>query len=329
MQALLSEHSLYISNKSDETRKSYERIITAFLTYIEGKGVDVLGETLPEGQSMETFISTYIDSISKMVKGKPVKLSSGSQRTYLSTISSFYTWLIDIKKITQANPAAVLMRSKQFKKPPLGNNLQESEFKTIMENFKVPPKRKGTRYYEIMNQRDHCIIHLLGASGMRRIELHRLDIRGYDRDKQTILVKGKGNKPRSIPVPDTAATVLCHYIDEVRPLYPTPIPADAFALFLRPVKDMKTGKEYSVRMPLSNITDRVGRILEKAGITKGRGPHTLRRSYGVWLLEDSKYNLRLVQEMLGHADVSTTQRYTALSNKLVEDQTRNCFRERG
>jgi len=278
---------------------------------------------------MEAFISTYIDSIFKMVKGKPVKLSSASQRTYLSTISSFYTWLIDIKKITQANPAAVLMRSKRFKKSPIGNNLQESEFKTIMENFNVPPQRKGTRYYDIMNQRDHCIIHLLGASGMRRIEMHRLDIRGYDRDKQSILVKGKGNKIRTIPIPDTAATVLCHYIDNVRPLYPTPIPSDAFALFLRPIKDIETGNEYSIRMPLSNITDRVGRILAKAGITKGRGPHTLRRSYGVWLLEDSNYNLRLVQEILGHADVSTTQRYTSLSNKLIEEQTRDCFRERG
>jgi len=326
---LLPAYLLYISDKSEDTQKAYTRILTAFFEHLEGKGVDVLGKGLNEGQSMEDAISTYIDNISKVVRGKPVKLSAASKRTYLSTIASFYTWLIYVKKEKIINPASALMKVKKFKKSAIGHNIQESEFKTIMQNFTKPPQRKGVLFYEIMKQRDHCMIHLLGGSGMRRIELHRLDIRAYDRDRQTILVHGKGDKPRTIPVPDTAATVLSHYIDEIRPFYPSPLPKDEFSMFLRPIKDTKTDKEYSIRIPLSNITDRIGRILEKAGVKKGFGPHTLRRSYAVWLLEDTEGDLRTVQEVLGHADISTTQRYTALSNALVEKKVRKVFRERG
>jgi len=325
---ILNRYLTYISDKSQETQKNYERVIRGFLNYLKERGVDHLGYGLKDGQGMESIIIDYITGLSRETKAGRKRLSPASQRTYLSTISSFYTWLIDIEKSTKENPAAVVLRTRKGLHPsPIGNNLQESEFQSVLESFTVPFKR-SVKYQDIMRQRDHCIIHLLGSTGIRRIELHRLDVRAYDRDRQTIRVLGKGDKPRTVPVLDLAATILCTYIEKIRPAFPTPVKGHEYAMFLRPIHNKETGKDYSIRMSLSNITDRVGDLLKRAGVSRGLGPHTLRRSYGTWLLEDTGGNMRLVQEILGHADMSTTQRYTALSNKAADDLVRRAFRER-
>ena len=328
MNTYLYQFLLSISDKSPRTRESYERVLTAYFNYLDANGITPLGEGLDKGETMKDVLSNYIDTISRTVRGKEVRLTPATKRTYLSTISSFYAWAKYVKGETALNPAEAIFKIKRFERSSIGPNIQESEFKEILKSFSRPLKR-SVPYQDIMRQRDHCIMHLAGGCGIRRIEIHRLNIRDYDRDRQVIRVLGKGNKPRTVPVPDIAATVLCHYIDQIRPTFPTPNDEDRFALFLRPYSHKDISKDYSVRMQTGNITDRIGDILEKAGITKGRGPHTLRRSYGAWLLDDSGGNLRLVQEILGHANISTTERYTALSNARVTEQTRGMFRERG
>lgn len=320
---------LYISDKSPETQKAYKRILTFYISHLESKGVSVLGDGLRKGQTMEDIISNYIDNIDRTVGGKKVGLSPASKSTYLSSISSFYMWLVDIKKVDVSNPAAIILRVKKFKKPSIGPNIQECELQAIFDLFTIPPRRSGVPFFELMRQRDYCIVHVAASCGLRRIEISRMDVRSYDRDRQVITVRGKGGKIRTVPVPDIAASVLCHYLDEIRPASPSPIKGDEFAMFFRPIHNADKNIDQSIRMPPDNITDRIGGLLEKAGITKGRGPHTLRRSYGAWLLNDSGGDLRLVQEVLGHANIGTTERYTALSNKHVEDKVREKFRERG
>jgi integrase/recombinase XerD len=145
--------------------------------------------------------------------------------------------------------------------------------------------------------RDRAILEVLYASGLRVSEVCGLNI--HDIDEATVRVKGKGGKERIVPIAAAAVRAVDHYLGHFRG------EAEAEALFLN-------GK--GKRIDRMVVWKRVKFYAAKAGIGKRISPHTLRHSFATHLL-DNGADLRVIQEMLGHASVATTDRYTHISQQ--------------
>ncbi len=152
-----------------------------------------------------------------------------------------------------------------------------------------------------MGARDAAILELLYASGLRVSELCSLNIQ--DVDEGTVRVKGKGGKERIVPVAKAAISALDHYLVQFR------TDEEEKALFLS-----SKGK----RVDRGAVWTMVKQMAKKAGITRPISPHTLRHCFATHLLENGA-DLRVIQELLGHANISTTDRYTQISQKHLQD----------
>ena len=141
------------------------------------------------------------------------------------------------------------------------------------------------------------ILETLYGCGLRVSELCGLDLRDVRLDEEVVRVFGKGSKERVVPIMGSAARVMGEYLEEWRPGLVGRTPTQAVFLNQR-------GGRIS-RQSVHAIVERAGRVV---GV-RGLHPHTLRHSFATHLLEDGA-DLRVVQELLGHADISTTQLYT-------------------
>ena len=150
-----------------------------------------------------------------------------------------------------------------------------------------------------LEMRNRAILELLYASGLRVSEAAKLPLTGVDFDNELLRVVGKGSKTRIVPVGKTALRTLRRYLEEVRPQLAEKNPLCG-CVFLS-----KSGR------PLNRewIWNMVKTAAERAGIRKNVHPHTLRHSFASHLLAHGA-DLRVIQEMLGHADISTTEIYT-------------------
>ena len=155
--------------------------------------------------------------------------------------------------------------------------------------------------------RNRTILEIMYACGLRVSETAALNLGSIKFDEETIRVKGKGRKERLVPVGKTALRLLDRYLSEVRPkLVKNQMEA---TLFLS-----RNGKKLN-REWIWNIVKEAAKL---AGINKNIHPHTLRHSFASHLLENGA-DLRVIQEMLGHADISTTQIYTHVNQKQLLD----------
>jgi integrase/recombinase XerD len=146
--------------------------------------------------------------------------------------------------------------------------------------------------------RNRTILEVMYACGLRVSECASLNLGSVNFDDETVRVKGKGSKERLVPIGKTALRMIDRYMTEMRPqLLKNPMEA---TLFLS-----KSGKKLN-REWIWNIVKEAAKL---AGIRKNIHPHTLRHSFASHLLENGA-DLRVIQEMLGHADISTTQIYT-------------------
>jgi integrase/recombinase XerD len=147
--------------------------------------------------------------------------------------------------------------------------------------------------------RDKAILLMLYATGIRVSELCSLNL--HDVDEECVRVKGKGGKDRLVPIAKPAIHALDHYLIQYR--------KDSF-LDHQPLFITKSGK----RIDRITVWKRIKFYGKQGKIEKVISPHTLRHSFATHLLENGA-DLRVIQEMLGHADISTTDRYTHLSNR--------------
>jgi site-specific recombinase XerD len=146
--------------------------------------------------------------------------------------------------------------------------------------------------------RDRALFELAYGCGLRAEELVSLDVGGVDWDGEQLRVEGKGRKTRYVPVGEPALLALRSYLERGRG------GSDAGPLFLS-----KTGK----RLSTSDVRRRLRKWTTRAGVAGGASPHTLRHSFATHLL-DGGADLRSIQELLGHASVSTTQVYTRVES---------------
>ncbi len=212
----------------------------------------------------------------------------------MSAIRSFHKYLL-LEKIVYTNVATGISLPKKVKKLPQILSLEEVDALMVASDGDEP-----------LELRNRAMLELLYGSGLRISELIGIRLGDLHLNMGFINVLGKGNKERIVPLGEEGRYALRRYLDKGRP-------------FLKKVD----GDIVFVNNRGSSIS-RVGfyktlkKLTTKAGITKEVSPHTLRHSFASHLLENG-VNLRMVQELLGHEDISTTQIYTHINKKHLKE----------
>jgi integrase/recombinase XerD len=221
--------------------------------------------------------------------GQP--LTYGSQHVILTPVKSFFKWLTRENHIL-TNPASELELPRKPKRLPR-TILQVDEVASILAQPDVTTPE---------GLRDRAILETLYSTGIRRAELATLSIYDVDARRSTLMVReGKGSRDRVIPIGERALQWLEHYRLDVRP--ELVVAADDSTLFLT---------DRGRRFRRSSLTARVKRYIRAAGIDKEGACHLFRHAMATHMLENGA-DIRFIQAMLGHADLSTTQVYTHVS----------------
>lgn len=213
----------------------------------------------------------------------------------LSTLRQFFGFLY-AEGQRPDNPALVIDSPRQGRRLP--KTLNESQVSVLLTAARNSPGHDGRRL--------SCLLELLYASGLRVSELVSLPIAAVNRDPRIILVTGKGGKERLVPLTTVAREAIAIYLPDRRQF------GDAKSVYLFPS-----------RSRAGHLTRRrVGQMLEALALAAGLdrsqvSPHVLRHAFATHLLSHGA-DLRSVQEMLGHADISTTQIYTHMLAKRLQ-----------
>jgi integrase/recombinase XerC len=214
-------------------------------------------------------------------------LAPSSQQRRLSALRSFFQWSSKARG-ERHNPAVAVQAPRRRRKLP--RTLEADQVGGLL-------RAPGTD--DPLLLRDLAIAELLYSSGLRLAELRAVNLDDFDRSQRLLVVTGKGRKTRSVPVGKAAVIAIEAYLRE----RPEPANDDARrALFLS-----SRGSRISARA----VQSRLQGLARRAGLGRDIHPHMLRHSFASHLLESSG-DLRAVQELLGHSDISTTQIYTHL-----------------
>ncbi|MBO5307830.1 MAG: tyrosine recombinase [Lentisphaeria bacterium] len=276
------EYILLERGLSENTGLAYHTDLEELALYLEERGVPSW-----EKVTHDIFLD-YLDELAV----------AGCQTTTLArklvSTKVFFRYLSEEGRLSR-NITEVLDSPKLWNMLP--DFLSEKEVDALLEAF--PASVLETP----LDLRNRAILELLYASGLRVSELAKLPVSGIDFDTETVRVLGKGQKMRVVPVGKIALRVLKRYINEVRPLLlRDPGVAELFI--------SNRGKVLNRERIWAIVKD--GAL--RAGITKNIYPHTLRHSFASHLLAHGA-DLRLIQEMLGHSDISTTAIYTHVDNQ--------------
>ncbi|MBL8955850.1 MAG: tyrosine recombinase XerC [Myxococcaceae bacterium] len=221
-------------------------------------------------------------------------LSAATRSRRLAAIKSFYKFLVR-RKVIEVSPA------RRIKAPKLPQRLPRAV--PIDETFallEAPPDKHP------LGVRDRAMLELAYGCGLRISELCGLDLGSVDRSAGIVRVLGKGNKERLVPVNGTALEALDVWLEKRPLIAKDKAPA---ALFL----NYRGG-----RLGVRNTRRHLEKHALKAGITRHITPHQLRHSFATHLLAGGA-DIRSIQELLGHASLSTTQRYTAVSFEQLQE----------
>src|SRR5574338_228321 len=296
MEIFLKEYLAHLKlekNLSINTVASYKNDINAFISFLKDFNID----------DPSNVTSEHINGFFKVLK--ELGLLGSSTARYFSSLKGFFLFLTKNKYIIK-NPVEKLSAPKISKKLP--GVLDINEVEAILS---VPDVK------EILGLRDKAILELFYACGTRVSELINLKVNDLFFDDEIIRVFGKGSKERLIPIGSSAIEWIGEYLKKSRPLLMKKVKSENI-LFLN-----SRGTKLS-RMGIWKIIDR---YVKEAGIKKDVHPHTFRHSFATHLLEGGA-DLRAVQEMLGHADISTTQIYTHIDRDYIK-QVHKQYHPRG
>ena len=269
---------------SANTRQAYERDLRLFCKTLGFKNSDALVNVSRER------ITGYMTQLKE--KG----LAAATIARKLAAIKAFYRFMT-AEGYMDANPAEVVEAgTKGIKLPRV---LSEDEVVRLLNQPDITTAE---------GFRDRTMLEVLYATGMRVSELINLTLERVDLNMKYIIAFGKGSKERIVPLGSVAAEFLQHYLEKVRPKL-THAGRNTNIVFLA------FGGHELTRQRFWQIIRTYGR---KANINKALTPHILRHSFATHLL-DNGADLRSVQELLGHSDISTTQIYTHLTNKRLRD----------
>jgi integrase/recombinase XerC len=278
-----------------------DRYVEKFIRYLE----------IERNASKHTLINYSVDlkSLSEFLKEEPIeKVDYVSLRRYLAhvkeqslskvsiarkiaSIRSFFKFLF-MEGIIKNNPASSLSTPKRDKHLP--KFLDEKEIVILLES----PDRDGEA-----GLRDRAILETLYSTGIRVSELVGLNVDHIDQIGGIIKVYGKGKKERIVPIGERALQAIRDYLNTRRP-----VTKEAKALFFN-----KNGGRLTDR----SVRRIINKYITKASIQQKISPHTLRHSFATHML-DHGADLRSVQELLGHANLSTTQIYTHITTERLK-----------
>jgi len=224
------------------------------------------------------------------------QLSAATQARTLTCLRIFYQYLIT-QQLIKANPTAKLHHPKQTKKLPVFLNIKE-----VDQLLNTPDKNT------IFGMRDRAMLELLYSCGLRVSELITLDYHDINLNEEYIRIHGKGNKERLLPMGEVAMDYLNTYEQKARPFLLKSGQTDHYFLSNR-----------GSGMSRQNFFYIIKAYAAKAGIDKPLSPHTLRHAFATHLVQQGA-DLRSVQLMLGHSDISTTQIYTHIQNVQLKSQ---------
>ncbi|MCY3020101.1 MAG: tyrosine recombinase XerC [Planctomycetota bacterium] len=278
---------------SPHTIKAYSEDLGAFVTFLEGRGdLDAFPHRIDRLRLRAFLVDQTGKGTGKRTLGRR-----------LSGLRSFYKFLIK-RKVTDHSPLEGIHNPKTPKTLP--KFLTESEVRTLVEAV------AGSSWMDV---RDRALLELLYGAGVRVSELVGANLEDFDTERGLLLVRGKGKKERMLPVGSCAAQAMGTW------LLRRPEAAGGRA-DLPAAQQSATAPVFANRFGTRLDVRSVRRILVKrlaaAGLPPGATPHTLRHSFATHLL-DRGADLRSVQELLGHASLSTTQIYTHLTPSRLKD----------
>jgi integrase/recombinase XerD len=261
---------------SRNTVESYDRDLRKYFLHVKGRSPDEVAQK---------------DVVSFMVRLASEGMATPSVARHLSAVRGFHKYLL-IDGLATTDPTANVETPRGWKRLP--KTLSAADVETLLAQPQVST---------LIGLRDRAMLELLYATGLRVSELVGLKIPDINLERGFVIVLGKGSKERAVPMGDAAAEAVQEYLRQGR-------------------QDLLNGRESEYLFISSRrrgITrqmfwERIKFYALKAGIAQNISPHTLRHSFATHLL-DNGADLRSVQAMLGHSDISTTQIYTHVSRE--------------
>ncbi|UCF71101.1 MAG: site-specific tyrosine recombinase XerD [candidate division WOR-3 bacterium] len=264
------------------TIQAYGYDIKQFGTFLDQHGNQFTSATIKD---LRAFVHSLFD----------MQLSAVSINRKISTLKTFYRFLVQTKVLSE-NPSVDLGLLKVRRRLPVVLSVDEVEAIVEAADTKTP-----------LGLRDRACLELLYSSGLRISELLDMKVNDLNLKEKLLSVIGKGNKQRLVPFGRRAEQAVEGYLDAGRPLLLKGRSSSNLILSVR-------GRRLS-RMGFLKI---LRGYLLKSGVRKKVTPHTFRHSFATHLLEGGA-DLRVVQELLGHADISTTQIYTNIDREYLKE----------
>jgi integrase/recombinase XerD len=266
------------------TLTSYRRDLTRYLNHLDQRGIDkVYAITEPD---VLAFVGVL-----RAGDAEHRSLSAASTARTVVAVRGFHKFLLRERLVNADASAAV-------KPPRPPSRLPKALPLSDVEAILAAAGEAGTT----LAKRDRALLEFLYGTGARISEAVGLDIDDFDADEGSVLLRGKGSKQRIVPVGSVAVAAVEDYLQSGRPaLVSAKTPTAAMFLNAR-----------GGRLSRQSAWTVLSKAAERAGVTADVSPHTLRHSFATHLL-DGGADVRVVQELLGHASVTTTQVYTLVT----------------
>ena len=282
-----------VRNYSPNTAAAYAQDLDCFLIWASNCGIDVL-------QATHRDFRRFLSSLS----GAGYAKTTVNRR--LSAVRSFYSWLVR-EGVIESNPAAVVSSPKLPKSLP--HVLSQEDVEKLLKCADASTPAGAL---------DAALVELLYASGARIGEVASLDVDRIDFSDKSVRLFGKGSKERIVPLYPAALHALDAYLAHARPVllanHKGGLTAEEAADAQRALFINARGARMSER----SLRARFEKLLAQAGLAGMATPHTMRHTFATEVL-DGGADLRSVQEMLGHASLSTTQIYTHLTPERLRE----------
>ena len=269
---------------ADNTVDSYRRDLRQYFSFLRSNRIKLEA-------AVPADIRRFIESL-ELASGP---LADATVARKISTLKSFYKFLYR-EGISTGDPVAAIAATRKGRRLP--TVLNHGEIRSLLR------QADGTNPVKL---RDRAMLELLYGAGLRVSELTGLLMGDIDVEGGYVRCTGKGSKERMLPIGEPAVGAVCAYLSRGRPLLGEGLKSDH--LFLN---------RYGRGLTRQSVHRIIAAYARDAGLKKTVTPHTLRHSYATHLLAGGA-DLRSVQEMLGHADVATTQLYTHLSRQRLRD----------
>ena len=270
---------------SDNSVEAYCHDVHLFLQYLESQNISTNINDIKQ-ETIENFINYLFD----------LGIGTTSQARILSGLKSFWRYLTQ-ENLADKDPTLLISS------PTLGRHLPE-----VLTYEEIQKMIDSIDLSQPNGHRNKAMIEVMYGCGLRVSELINLQISDIYKEDGFLRVFGKGSKERLVPIGDSSLKILFQYIDGAR-LHTNVKPKFTDTVFLN-----SRGTGLTRQMVFLIVKD----LAEKNGIAKSISPHTFRHSFATHLLEGGA-NLLAVQQMLGHASVSTTEIYTHISDELLRD----------